>query len=108
MNERVLRPTLDTLSGPAGLGDPLAADAAPAGVATVTHGPYAETLPVAGMTVRAVRERYQDRFDIDPISQAILDGNPADESTQIGNGQTLSFVMRAGEKGDPSRAQCRK
>ncbi len=106
MSERELRPTLDTLSGPAGLGDSLAADAAPAGVATVTHGPYAETLPVAGMTVQAVRERYQDRFDIGPASQAILDGDPVDESTRIRVGQTLSFVMRAGEKGDPSRAHC--
>lgn len=107
MNERERRPSTDTLPGPGGLGDWLAGDV-PAGAATVTHGPYAERLPVAGMTVRAVRERYRDRFDIGPTSQAILDGDPVDESTQIGVGQTLSFVMRAGEKGDPSRARCLK
>jgi hypothetical protein len=105
MTERERRPTTDNRLGPAGLGDPFGGDA-PAGAATVTHGPYAESLPVAGMTVQAVRERYQDRFDIGPNSQAILDGDPVDENTQIGVGQTLSFVMRAGEKGGPGRARC--
>ena len=66
---------------------------------TVCHGPYSEQLPVAGMTVGEVRVRYSDRFDLDPLSQAIVDGQEAGEDTVLGSGQMLSFIRRAGEKG---------
>lgn len=74
------------------------ADAAPA-TAMVSHGPYAEALPVGGMTVREVRRRFGDRLDIDPESIPIIDGEQAAEDTVVGEGQSLIFTRRAGEKG---------
>lgn len=72
---------------------------APAGLATVTSGPYAEQLPVSNLTVREVRARFSDRLDIDPASQATLDGHEVSEDTVVRAGQVLSFLHRAGEKG---------
>ena len=66
---------------------------------TVSHGPYAEQLPVGNMTVSEIRSRYRDRFDIDPRSQALLDGNEVGDETTVRPGQHLLFVRRAGEKG---------
>jgi hypothetical protein len=71
------------------------------GTATVTHGPFAEVLPVAEMTISQVRNRFQDRLDIHPEALAMLDGNPADEDTRVQAGQTLMFVRPSGEKGRP-------
>jgi hypothetical protein len=75
-------------------------DASP-GVATVTHGPYAEELPIAEMTISQVRSRFRDRLDIHPEAMAMLDGNPVDDSTTVRAGQTLMFIRQAGEKGRP-------
>ena len=77
-------------------------DAAPApapATAMVSHGPYAEALPVGGMSVREVRRRFGDRLDIDPESIPIIDGEQATEDTVVGEGQSLIFTRRAGEKG---------
>jgi hypothetical protein len=68
-------------------------------MATVAHGVYADTLPVAHMTVGAVRVRFRDQFDIDPSAMAVIDGRPVDEGTVVQPGQLLTFVRRAGEKG---------
>lgn len=73
--------------------------AAGAGTVTVSHGPYAEQLPVAGETIRRVRALYADRFDLDPESQAVIDGVPVSDDVRIEAGQSLAFVRRAGEKG---------
>jgi hypothetical protein len=54
------------------------------------------------MTVQQIRERFGDRLDIDPQSQAIVDGNEVNESTVVRAGQLLTFVRKAGEKGGPS------
>jgi hypothetical protein len=54
------------------------------------------------MTVRQIRERFGDRLDIDPQSQAILDGNEVNETTVVRTGQLLTFVRKAGEKGVPA------
>jgi hypothetical protein len=51
------------------------------------------------MTVAEIRTRFGDRLDIDPQSQAVVDGQEVDESTQVTIGQTLTFVRKAGEKG---------
>ena len=66
---------------------------------TVASGPYAEQLPVANMTVGAVRARFRDRFDIDPRSQAVLGGHEVGDDIRVQPGQVLMFVRRAGEKG---------
>ena len=83
--------------GPSGLGDLF--PSAGGGSATVASGPYAEQLPVDGMSVGEIRRRYRDRFDIDPRSQAVLDGQPVGDETRLRAGQVLTFVHRAGEKG---------
>ena len=66
---------------------------------TVTHGPYAERLPVGEMTVREIRSRYQDRLDIDPDSQAVVDGREVGDDVVVRGGEMLMFVRKAGEKG---------
>jgi hypothetical protein len=78
-----------------GLPDPFAGDR----TVTVAHGPYAERLPVADLTVGQVRQRFRDRFDIDPESRPYVDGRPADDGTVVRAGQLLLFARRAGEKG---------
>jgi hypothetical protein len=70
-------------------------------MATVTHGPYAEVLPIAEMTVSQVRSRFRDRLDIHPEAMAMLDGNPVDDTTTVRAGQTLMFIRQSGEKGQP-------
>lgn len=66
---------------------------------SVSSGPYAEELPVAGMSVGEVRRRFSDRFDIDSQSQAIVNGNVAKETDTLKVGESLMFVRHAGEKG---------
>jgi hypothetical protein len=83
--------------GPSGPGDIFSANVDD--VVTVCHGPYSEQLPVGGMTVEVIRRRIGDRLDIDPASQAVLDGNEVDENTVVKTGQLLTFVRKAGEKG---------
>jgi hypothetical protein len=68
---------------------------------TVGCGPYTEQLPVSGMSAGEVRRRFRDRFDIDPGSQAFVDGAEVDDATVLQPGQVLSFAKRAGEKGRP-------
>lgn len=68
-------------------------------MATVTHGPYAEELPVAGITVAQIRTRFRDRLDLDPEATAVIDGNDAGEDATLRSGQLLMFMRRAGEKG---------
>ena len=70
-----------------------------AGLATVSHGPYAERLPVASMSVADIRARFSDRFDIDPQSHAYVDGEPAEEGVILRADQLLVFMRPAGEKG---------
>ena len=66
---------------------------------TVSSGPYIEQLPVGNMQVGEIRRRFRDRFDLDPNSQAVLDGHDVDDETIVRPGQGLIFTRRAGEKG---------
>ena len=99
MAEMFQRRHEDRASGPSVLGDVFASSARNDLAVTVCHGPYAEELPVGNMSVGAIRERFSDRLDIDPESQAIVDGNEVDENTVVRAGQLLTFVRKAGEKG---------
>jgi len=93
--EEIIRPHRTSEgSGPSGLGDPLAPTGNPD--AYVVSGHYAEQLPVGGMSVGEIRRRYGDRFDLDPQSQAYLDGNQADENATVQPGQMLMFTRRSG------------
>ena len=66
---------------------------------TLSSWPYCEQIPAGGMTVGEIRRRYAERMDLDPLSQATIDGHEADNETVIAAGQVLMFVRRAGEKG---------
>ena len=98
MNERLL-PDRQRHGAPSGA-NPFF-DAAPdcALPVTVSSGPYAEPLPVGGMSVGEIRRRFRDRFDLDPQSQAVLDGNDVGDDIVVRPGQALMFTRRAGEKG---------
>jgi hypothetical protein len=66
---------------------------------TVSSGPYAEQLPVGNMSVGEIRRRFRDRLDLDPNSQAVLDGRDVADEVVVRPGQALMFARRAGEKG---------
>jgi hypothetical protein len=66
---------------------------------TVSSGPYIEQLPVGNLPVGEIRRRFRDRFDLDPHSQAVLDGHDVNDETIVRPGQDLMFPRRAGEKG---------
>lgn len=70
------------------------------GLATVTHGVWVETLPIAGLTVGEVRTRLADRLDLDPLTRAYVGGRPALDETPVPEGAVLGFVRLAGEKGN--------
>jgi hypothetical protein len=71
----------------------------PTGTALVTHGTFAEDLPVAQMTVAQVRRDFDDRLNIHPEAIALLNGVPVGEDATVQAGQTLMFVRPSGEKG---------
>ena len=86
----------------AGAGGGSIFDAAPAPLnnsVSISSGPYAEELPVAGMTVGGIRSKFQDRFDIAPGSQAVLNGNQVGDDVVLKPGGALMFIQHAGEKG---------
>ena len=87
-----------TLVAPGGGSSPFD-DAQPEGLATVSHGPYAETLPVAGLSVGEVRRRFRDRLDIDPDAVAVVDGHEVGDDHTVAPNELVTFVRRAGEKG---------
>jgi len=69
------------------------------GLATVVSGPYAERLPIADSSVGEIRRRFQDRFDISPDSQALVDGVEVGDDTVLRADQILRFRHHSGEKG---------
>jgi len=66
---------------------------------TVSSGPYVEELPVGNLSVGEIRRRFRDRFDLDPRSQAVLDGHDVGDEAVVQPGQALMSTRRAGEKG---------
>ena len=89
----------ESIAGPGGPGGLFTDTQETAPMATVASGPYAEQLPVGNMTVGEIRQRFRDRFDIDPRAHAVLNGNDVDDQTVVRGGETLYFATRAGEKG---------
>jgi len=66
---------------------------------TVSSGSYSEHLPVGSMSVGEIRRRFRDRLDIDPQSIAVINGRDVNDDVVVTAGQMLSFMHRAGEKG---------
>lgn len=65
----------------------------------VVHGVYAHSLPLVGMTIGQARGELAERMNIDPAAIAVVDGTPVTEDTILTEGQVLTFVKHAGEKG---------
>ncbi len=76
------------------------------GNVNVIHGCYGHSLPLAGMTVGEARAELEERMNIDPDAVALLDGDGAAEDAVLVEGQVLTFVKHAGEKGRPSEFSC--
>ncbi len=98
MMQEQQRPTVETGPNGGGIDNFFGQDASP-GMAQVMSGYYGESVPVAGMTVGEIRRRFGSRFDVDPNSQAVIDGRDVGDDEVIQEGQTLMFTHRAGEKG---------
>ena len=65
----------------------------------VSSGPYREDLPAGNLSVGEIRRRFGDRFDLDPHSQAVVDGHAVADDVVVRPGQALMFTRQAGEKG---------
>ena len=66
---------------------------------TVSSGPYIEQLPLGRRSIGEIRRLLGARLDLDPHSQAVLDGHDVGDDVVVQPGQALMFTRRAGEKG---------
>jgi hypothetical protein len=78
-------------------GDP-PSSAAQGGV-QVIWGASVQTLELGGMQVRQARELLQTLLRVDPGAPALINGEPARPTQRINAGDTVEFVIHAGEKG---------
>ena len=69
------------------------------GSVDVIHGVHIHSFPLAGMTIGQARDEMSELMGIDPTAVAVVDGEEADEEAVIHEGQVLTFVKPAGEKG---------
>lgn len=67
--------------------------------AVLKNGQYMEKLPIAGLTVGAVRTKYKSTYNIHDQSVSIINKKQVDDQTVINEGQTLTFIHKSGEKG---------
>jgi len=98
MNERTCYPR-ELEGGPGSLGDLFDPQDGSDGLVTVSSGPHKESLPLRNMSVGEIRRRFRDRFDLDPESQAVIDGYEVGDNAVVRAGQFLTFTRHAGEKG---------
>ncbi|MDR3703757.1 MAG: hypothetical protein P4L56_29175 [Candidatus Sulfopaludibacter sp.] len=70
------------------------------GSVQVIWGASVQTLELGGMQVQHARELLRTLMHIDPAAPALIDGVPARANQRINQGQTLEFVIHAGEKGN--------
>lgn len=102
MTERIRQ---HSFGGPVAFADDEPSAAAPAGDVSVVHGVYAHSYPLAGLRVRDARNHLEERMNIDPDAVAIVNGNEAGEDTMLAEGQVLTFIKHAGEKGTSCRTE---
>jgi hypothetical protein len=93
-----LRTRRETARPASRIEDIFSASPAPESV-LISSGLHAAEFPVSGMNVAEIRRRLADRLDIDPESQAVVDGHFVSNETVVTAGQVLSFMRHAGEKG---------
>lgn len=62
-------------------------------------GANSESLNLNGQTVAAIRERFASAFTISPAAGATINGETADETETVYDGDTLQFVKETAEKG---------
>ena len=43
-------------------------------MATITHGPFAERVPIAGLTVGSIRRRFRDRYNLPGVTVHVDEG----------------------------------
>ena len=87
-------------SGPYAHSDSLGGVAtAPEARVEVIHGVHAHSFPLVGMTVGQARAELEDRLNIDPAAMAVVDGVESPPDVVLREGQVLTFVKPAGEKG---------
>ena len=99
MTELTQSPSRERSTNTGGLGSIFDDSHEPSGLVTVAVGPYVERLPLGNSTVAQIRARFGPRFDIDPRTQAVLDGHEVGDDTVVRTGQVLMFVHKSGEKG---------
>lgn len=71
----------------------------PTNQATVKSGQYLEQLPVVGMKVKQVREKYKSQMNIHDNAVSIINKKQVDNDTTVEEGQVLTFIHKSGEKG---------
>ena len=91
--------TADLSTGPDPSTDPFETFSASQGQVEVIHGVYSHTMPLAGMSVDQVRTELSDRLHLDPEAVAVVNGEAVNEDFMLTEGQVLTFVKPAGEKG---------
>jgi hypothetical protein len=97
MSERVRQLSVGGAAALLEEGDDL--PAAASGNVSVVYGVYAHSLPLVGMRVRDARGALEERMNIAPDATAVVNGEEVDESAVLEEGQVLTFVKHAGEKG---------
>jgi hypothetical protein len=76
-----------------------AAQSASGQMANVRFGVYTQPAPVAGKTVREVREQFSKLWGIPSDAVAYKGKDKLDEDAVIGASDNVEFHRRAGEKG---------
>jgi hypothetical protein len=84
--------------GPEAFADAFEAPPSAGDLVEVTDGLHVRHVP-PGQTVGDVRSDLAVALNLDPESQAVLDGEPVADDVVLEAGQSLSFLGPAGEKG---------
>jgi hypothetical protein len=66
---------------------------------TVQYGPYKATVPMAGKSVKQIREELTARWSIDANAKGFLGKQEIADDQVITAGQTLTLFRVMGEKG---------
>lgn len=58
----------------------------------IQYGTYEETADLAGMKISEVRHQYQDPWNIDPASIALVNGKKSSEDHVVVDGEKIEFI----------------